>query len=265
MKPPHLILLLFFFNVETCWSIVIRHDVPNDIYSVDNPPEYLIDMPYEGHGVLIDSNWVVTVAHVIFENYIGKELVISGKPYLVENVVIHPDYQTLPQELFQGNSDPLMLALKSRSDIALLKLKDPVKDVEPIEIYEGGGEANKIIEIFGKGATGDGLTGENIETKGQKTLRHCKNIISGVEQNWIYYEFDSPEDALPLEGMHGSGDSGGPSVIVVENKPYLVGLSSWQYLVGNIKDLESGKYGTKAYQTRISFYSSWIKKTIKEN
>lgn len=49
-----------------CHAAVMRHDIAAKNYAVENGPEYMVDMPHEGHGVLIAPQWIVTVAHVIF-------------------------------------------------------------------------------------------------------------------------------------------------------------------------------------------------------
>jgi len=65
-------------------------------------------------------------------------------------------------------------------------------------------------------------------TKHQKKLRFCRNVITGIDKQWLSYEFNFGDSAIPLEGIHGSGDSGGASVIYVNEIPFLAGLSSWQ-------------------------------------
>ena len=84
------------------------------------------------------------------------------------------------------------------------------------------------------------------------------DIVENVEGNWLAFKFEEPSNALPLEGMHGSGDSGGASVIFQEGVPYLVGLSSWQLGYGDISTFKGGLYGTTAYQVRVSNYRDWI-------
>jgi hypothetical protein len=251
--------LLFFFFFSICSSAVVkRHDIPSEKYIVENAPEYLIDMPHEGHGVLINSQWIVTVAHTIFYDYVGKDLRVGSKTYEIESVHIHPDYSEPDKNLLEGDLAPLMNFFKSRSDIALIKLTSTVSDVEPINIYTGKSEKGRTITVYGKGATGNGLTGEDPQTKSLRVMNQFQNVVESAEGSWLAFKFDEPANALPLEGMHGSGDSGGASVIFQEGVPFLVGLSSWQLAYGDISTFKGGLYGTTAYQVRVSNYHDWI-------
>ena len=256
MKVLFLLSLIFFSIASN--AVVKRHDIPPENYVVKEIPEYLIDMPHEGHGVLINSQWIVTVAHTIFYDYVGKDLLIGSKTYEIESVHIHPDYIQPNKDLLKGDLAPLMSFFKSRSDIALIKLTSTVSGVEPINIYTGKSEKDKIITVYGKGATGNGLTGEDPDTKSLRVMNQFQNIVENVEGNWLAFKFEEPSNALPLEGMHGSGDSGGASVIFQEGVPYLVGLSSWQLGYGDISTFKGGLYGTTAYQVRVSNYRDWI-------
>lgn len=256
MKVLFLLSIIFFSTYSH--AVVKRHDVPPENYVLNNVPEYLIDMPHEGHGVLINSQWVVTVAHTIFYDYVGKDLIIDSKAYEIESVHIHPDYTEPDKRLLEGDLAPLMSFFKSRSDIALIKLSSKVSGVNPIKIYKGKSEKGKVITVYGKGATGNGLIGEDIETKSLRVINRFQNVVESAEGNWLTFKFDCPANALPLEGMHGSGDSGGASVIFEEGTPFLVGLSSWQLGHGDISTFKGGLYGTTAYQVRISNYYDWI-------
>jgi hypothetical protein len=251
------ILSIIFFS--TCTNAVVkRHDVPPENYVIDKMPEYLIDMPHEGHGVLIDTQWVVTVAHTIFYDYVGKDLIVGPKAYEIESVHIHPEYSEPNKNLLKGDLAPLMSFFKSRSDIALIKLTSKVSGVKPVNIYKDKSEKGKTITVYGKGATGNGLTGEDIDTKSLRVMNQFQNIIENSEGNWIAFKFNEPANALPLEGIHGSGDSGGASIIFQQGAPFLVGLSSWQLGNGDISTFKGGLYGTTAYQVRISNYYDWI-------
>ena len=209
-------------------------------------------------GCLIAPEWIVTVAHTIFYDYVGKSLVIGTDPYVIQRVHIHSGYKQPKQDLFQGDASALIDFLRSRDDIALIKLERPVSGIEPLALYAGEDEKGKVITVYGKGATGNGLTGEEPETKSRRQLNRFENVIEGSTGRWLKYRFDSPPDALALEGMHGSGDSGSGAVIMVDNKPYLVGLSSWQGWQGDLADFKGGLYGATAYQVRVSHYIDWI-------
>lgn len=256
MKVLFLLSIILFSTYSN--AVVKRHDVPPENYVLDKMPEYLIDMPHEGHGVLINSQWVLTVAHTIFYDYVGKDLIVDSKAYEIESVHIHPDYTEPNKSLLKGDLAPLMRFFKSRSDIALIKLSSKVSGVNPIKIYKGKSEKGKKFTVYGRGSTGNGLTGEDPDTKSLRVMNQFQNIIESAEGNWLAFKFDEPENALPLEGMYGSGDSGGASVIFQEGIPFLVGLSSWQLGHGDISTFKGGLYGTTAYQVRVSNYHDWI-------
>ncbi|WP_100916034.1 S1 family peptidase [Pseudoalteromonas spongiae] len=256
MKVLSILSIIFF---STCSNAVVkRHDVPAKNYLLAEAPEYLIDMPHEGHGVLINPQWILTVAHTIFYDYSGKKIKVGSKNIEIEKVYIHPSYIEADKTLFKGDAAPLMNFLMSRSDIALVKLSTPVKDLKPIEIYSNSDELGKEITVYGRGATGNGKTGENSETKPLRELNYFKNIVEATDDKWLSFKFDEAQKALPLEGIHGSGDSGGPSVIFDNGIPYLVGLSSWQIWQGDLALFKGGLYGTTAYQVRVSNYRDWI-------
>ena len=243
-------------------AIVKRHDIDESKYHVkDNPPQYLIDMPGEGHAVLISERWLLTVGHVIFSDYQGMDFDVSGVNNKISEVVFHPKYIQPPADFDYSNTAKLKTLLSTRSDVALVKLAHPVKHLVPITLYSKNDEQGKIVVIYGKGATGNGKTGMVFNTKYEKKLRFCRNIISGLNSKWLSYQFDFGDSALPLEGIHGSGDSGSASVVYINKVPYLIGLSSWQWQ-GDKSEFSPMLYGTTAYQVRVSSYKKWIDSII---
>jgi hypothetical protein len=159
-----------------------------------------------------------------FYDYVGKDLIVGTNDYEIESVHIHPDYTQPNKNLLKSDLAPLMSFFKSRSDIALIKLTSPVSGVSPINIYTGTSEEGKTITVFGKGATGNGLTGEDPETKSLRVMNQFQNVVERATGNWLSFKFDEPKNALSLEGIHGSGDSGGASVVFQDGVPFLVGL-----------------------------------------
>lgn len=264
MKKIILLTVLVSLSLP-CFSIVTKHDVQKEKYLAKSAPDFLIDMPGEGHGVLIKPNWIVTVAHLIFSDYTGKEIIIHGKKFQIEKVIVHNNAKKPDSSLFEGDAKPLMDFMITTSDIALIKLTKDVSHVQPIALYLDSDELGKEIVAFGRGSTGDGKLGSVFETKREKVLRTMSNKIDLAEGNWISITLDDNKNALELEGIDGSGDSGGPLIIEKNGKQYLAGLFSWDYVKGDLKSFKHGLYGGKSYQVRISSYTNWIDKIIKSN
>jgi chymotrypsin len=249
-------------------AIVIRDDLDDSQYRVP-ASEFpaLVDMPGEGHGVLIAPQWVVTAAHAVTWQTEIKEVQINGVARNVERLVVHPAYVKPPQPLIDqvmatGDATLLRVLLASSDDIALLKLKLPVTDVAPVVLYEGDDELGQIAKIVGKGATGDGATGYGAHDAHRTELRRAFNKITSAHGRWFCYVFDPVSSALPLEGMTGNGDSGGAVLIQVKNQWLLAGLPSWATAQGDVRTLRMGLYGQSSCNVRISHYIGWIESTM---
>jgi Trypsin len=141
-------------------AIVVRHDVADAKCRVSDsvfPP--LVELPGEGQGVLISSQWVVTAAHAVTWRPI-HEVTINGISRPVAEVIVHPGYKPAPKKMESGEAEPLMAFKAAADDIALIRLENPVSDVAPARLYRGDNEVGKVAEILGRGATDNGLVGE---------------------------------------------------------------------------------------------------------
>lgn len=225
-------------------AIVIRHDVADEQYNAsatDFPPLatlYSIGV----HGTLVHPEWVVTAAHAVFCMNPAQNIKVGSEQVRVANRYSHPDY-----------------ILGEEHDIALIRLEKPVTSVEPAEVFKQTSEEGIVTWFIGAGGTGTGDKGQTIGYKeNQGKLRKAQNKITKVTDTDIVFKFEKGSDALPLEGVSGNGDSGGPAYVKDGDGYTILGVSSradsWFYDVG--------EYGVTELYTRVSSYSDWIEQVI---
>lgn len=257
--------LLLLILSASAHAIVVRSDVTEDAYRVaSNTFLPLADLPGEGHGVLIAPQWLIAAAHAV-NPQLPAQVEIAGETYTVQRVVTHPGYKPLPPALAEaavasGDLTALMDFLKTSDDVALLQLSKPVEHVVPALLYRGGDELGRRLHQYGKGATGRGDVGEIPDSPHRTALRRSENVVSAADARWLSYAFDAPGRALPLEGMTGSGDSGGPLLIQEAGQWKLAGIASWRYLRSGLSHV--ARYGDSGYAVRISRYTAWIERVI---
>lgn len=258
-----LALLVVSFSAS---AIVIRGDLDDSKYRIP-ASEFpaLVDMPGEGHGVLIAPQWVITAAHAITWQSDIKHVTLNGIARDVERLVIHPGYKKPPQELLHQalatwDWTLFVVLLSSSDDIALIKLAQPVTDVSPVALHKGD-ELGQIIKIIGKGATGTGVTGYDFNSSHRTELRRAYNKVTSAHGRWFCYVFDKPSETLPVEGGSASGDSGGPILIQAEKEWLLAGLTSWTASQGAVRT-PPGQYGQISCNVRLRHYREWIESMI---
>ena len=228
-------------------SIVIRHDVSDQEYRLRVPPlaahvsflAFSKDKAYmAGSGIYIGHGWVLTAAHVanFFEDTDRAE--IGSERLAIKKAIVHENWRDR----------------QFGFDIALVKIQPPKASVAPVSLFSYSLTAGDIVQIAGRGDSGNGLEGVN---KQDRHMRVAENEVDNVEGQWLSFTFDSPDgDALPYEGVGGGGDSGGPAYLVKAGIPHIVGLSSWQDTKNT--HWQEGRYGVKDYYTYIAHYKEWI-------
>lgn len=237
--PLRIVLILLVCTAQSGKTIIIRHDtnVADHIALAERYPA-VCHFP-DGEGTLIDTEWVVTAAHValglrrVQERGQSVTVMCAGMIYHIDTIVVHPEFRPI------------------NHDIALVRLQNPVKSVTPVPVCTSV-DPGAMITIVGRGDFGTGLTGP---VSMDKILRAATNLIDGLDEQWLWFDFDNPfaADVTALEGVSGPGDSGGPAFVDQYGKTYLAGISSHQR-----SDGKPGRYGAVEYYTRVTQYIAWI-------
>jgi secreted trypsin-like serine protease len=234
--------------IQSTPAIVIRHDRA-DLAYIALGKKYKsaycrINIP-DGGGTLIDSEWVLTAAHIAVEIKSFPHKVQCGDSSVdIEKAFINPGY----------------IETVGRNDIALLKLAKPANKIKPVPIYKEKDEALQAAILLGNFTTGNGKIGLDKTLK--MLLRGATNRIEKTNDFWLYFNFDSPDSlaVTDLEGSPGSGDSGTPAYIIVGGKLFVAGISS-RSLDMNKNGVEPDYSDTDLY-ARVSSYQKWIEETI---
>jgi len=228
-------------------AIVIRHDRDDARYRALGEKYPSVVVVGSAVGTLIASEWVLTAAHVVDGlSPISGTVTVGEQVVPVERVVLHPTWI--------GDLGPGLAELEW-IDMALVKLARPVTSVVPASLYSGREEAGKTVSFVGNGKTGDGMTGPD---GADRAMRGATNRVSRVDDDWLYFTFDAPPDATDLEGISGPGDSGGPAFLVIEGRPFVVGVGSRNDDHG----LGLCRYGTTEVYSRVSTRRDWIRETM---
>ncbi len=166
---------------------------------------------------------------------------------------IHPDYD--------ANDDET-----AGWDVAIVKLNGAITDAGPAPfLYAGQNELGAVATITGYGARGIGSVGEADKFYNDQIAAAAQNVIDEVDgengSNLLVVDFDSDEgdtnaldgDALPvspLEGILGSGDSGGATWIKASGGWAVAGVNVWG---------DDAVYGSISAMARVSTLQDWIK------
>ncbi|MBV9388583.1 MAG: trypsin-like serine protease [Chroococcidiopsidaceae cyanobacterium CP_BM_ER_R8_30] len=279
--------------------MLIRHDIPSEKYLADETaypavfPLFNNGKMKESVATLINGKWAVTAAHCAvdlykkdFENH-PFSVQIGGRENIIVQVIAPEQVGSAkPIRDGSGKVKKVKVIVQDLSyDIALLKLKNEVKHILPIPLYQHRDEVGKSIIVCGWGDFGTGDKGTpRFKLVNDDKFRIAMNRITKTDGNYLFFEFDNPnsKDALPLEGVNGPGDSGSPALVNTNGETQgfagggsgdfleqaqLIGVSSGGRYKNIFRNLFSRKgcYGWQEYYIRISKMKAWIDQVISEN
>ncbi len=254
--------LLLLLGIAQAQAIIIRHDQSDAGYVVSEgefPQLFFLHTRYGNKicvATLISENWAITAGHCAEQTPLLEtlasgshyELSIAGQSYMATQLVVHPNFRNPQQRL--------------AVDLALIRLDRSVAGVSPLALYQGPDEKDQILSLIGWGYTGEGIHGR---ASNDGKLRRAENSVMFAGK-WLEFMFDDPRatgnQSLPLEGVPGLGDSGGPALLSGPDGPILVGVALGE--IDNPAETEQGRYGAVSLYERVSSHYQWIMQTIQE-
>lgn len=246
-----------------------RHDVADAQYlKLGDAQQFAPVALLRAHGdvhasaILVSPYWLLTAGHSADGIAPGDLTVeIAGSSHRVVEIVMHPEFR--PRSIGNG------------TDLALIRLADPVLDVRAAVRYRGYSERSQVATAVGFGVAGTGTAAvtspapSGTKRAGTNVIDAIGGMIDGrrVPANLLVADFDRPGDPshnrlgsplpLALEYMPLGGDSGGGLFIQQNGLWMLAGVfSGYTFSVG--KALEIGMYGSLMYWTRLSLYNDWV-------
>ncbi len=181
----------------------------------------------------------------------------AGGGYEAVEVYIHPNYD--PEDDSTNGYD-----------LAIVVLDSPVTDAgkQPL-LYSGDDELGQMLTITGYGSRGIGSAGEadQFYDYESETPAAARNIVDEVDgpngENNLIVDLDAEDggsnvtgDAEPideLEGILGSGDSGGAAWIETANGWAIVATNTWG---------DDAIYGSISGFSRISTQLDWVREVF---
>ncbi len=257
-----LILTTGLMSLPTAQAIIIRHDQLDSryvVYEEQYPQLFYLHTRFGNKicvATLISVQWAITAGHCSEETPLAEmistgeafHVKLDNEDYTISELVVHPAYK-----------DPRQV---EAVDLALIKLDRPVTSFNPISLYQQLDELGKVVSFVGWGFTGMGTPGI-MDNDGK--MRRAQNTVMNAGK-WLEFLFDDPREAnslaLPLEGVPGLGDSGGPALIETPRGLMIMGVALGE--INNPLADQQGAYGSISLYERVSTHYDWILQVIEE-
>lgn len=260
-KLRTLILLIIAALVPASHGIIIRHDVASSDYEVrgiDYPAVFFLEQLGRDKvcvATVIHSRWALTAAHCAEETLLDKTVQeglrfgvsVANRAREIDLVIKHPDYD-------QSSASDV--------DLALLRFHSESSVPQPVPLQTDNSELGEIVSLVGWGYFGIGTLGRQYN---DGRMRRAQNRIT-VAERYLRFNFDDPRDraqeVLPLEGVPGLGDSGGPAFLEQDSQRILAGIAVGEIKGSDFTEDTQGKYGAVAIYERVSRHIDWIETVI---
>ena len=274
-------------------SGIIRHDIDKEEYlelaknsKFDNIGKIWINTYFSGSAVLISENYILSAAHNVIESDTRIDTIdnngqifyanvpinhrvvksdslfieLKGNRHEVENILVHPK--------FLSDID------RAEYDLVLIKLKEPIKNINPAILDFSGKEMNSNVIGVGYGASGI-ADKRDISMNMEKIAgQNVVDSIGGIKEKdlpiYMFCDFDSPDNPTTnklgnseprkLEYLCAAGDSGGG--LFKENsdeKVTLIGINKGSQF-DHLQFQKTVHYGQIMRWTRIAPFKDWINK-----
>jgi secreted trypsin-like serine protease len=268
----------------------IRHDRNDQLYrSAARNPELDAVVALQVYGqplcsaTLIAPQWVLTATHCIWipgrmPNF-RVQVLINGRRIEIgpENIFINSE--------FARSGD----VLSGIGDIALLRLPEPVTNVNVIPLHTAAGEVGQTGYIAGFGSSGTGRTGNvqrtSIKRVGVNNIDATEARVSFPSRfpypgtrvgspKALLTDFDSPQrdastlgtsEPLNMEYSASQGDSGGPLLLYANRQFTVAGVVSAGIDGFSQTTPFVSHYSSVAIFTRVNSYLSWINAVMRGN
>lgn len=242
------------------WHVINGHDVSTNKYpwfaTIRQVNDRVDHLPIGG-GVLVANNWVLTAAH-LFDSSWDYNREPNIKITFNQNDLTTNSLQTvLAEKVIRAPH------VEDGNDLALVKLSQPVANIEPIQLINHQPLTSHIATVMGYGATNHLYT--ETPTKLQAVdlpVIDKKNHIDYLTKiGYVNCDYDLLAGAIGGPKIDSApGDSGGPLVQTINGQTMLIGIVKG-IISGHFKDPNQ----VPSIYTSIYQNVDWINETVNSN